>query len=241
MSKLNQNQAAASANVDSEFYHGTYMSQMNRIGKITGYGGAALSFMPLMYLWISPGLSPDWPAFATAMLTCISTFLVVQIVEPISYFPVLGPVGTYIAFLSGNISNMRVPCATVAQKAAGVEPGTPQGSLIATLGMAVSVIFNVTVLTIGAILGVGILSALPPEVKVSLNYLLPALFGALLVQSSMKDPKQGLVMTGFALAFYSILKLGWLDFIPGARNWMGILLTVFISILLGIKRHKQTA
>lgn len=238
MSQINQK--ATTLKVDTDYYHGTYMQQMNRIGKITGYGGAALSFTPLIYLWIFQGLSPDWAAFATAMLTCISTFLVVQIVEPISYFPVLGPVGSYIAFLSGNISNMRVPCATVAQKAADVEAGTPQGSVIATLGMAVSVIFNVTVLTIGAILGVGILGAMPPEVRDSLNYLLPALFGALLVQSSMKDIKQGAIMTAFALAFYSILKLGYLDFIPGARNWMGILLTVFLSILLGISRHKRS-
>lgn len=41
-------------------------------------------------------------------------------------------------------------------------------------------------------------------------------------------------------SFYSILKLGYLDFIPGARNWMGILLTVFLSILLGISRHKRS-
>lgn len=241
MSKIMQTQTEPVLQADADFYHGSYMLQMNRIGKITGYGGAALSFMPLFYLWLFQGLSPDWAAFATAMLTCISTFLVVQIVEPISYFPVLGPVGTYIAFLSGNISNMRVPCATVAQKAAGVEAGTVQGSVIATIGMAVSVIFNVTVLTIGTILGVGILEAMPPEIQNSLNYLLPALFGALLVQSSMKDPKQGALMTTFALAFYSILKLGWLDFIPGARNWMGILLTVFVSIALGIMRHKQKA
>ena len=61
-------------------------------------------------------------------------------VEPISYFPIVGVAGTYMAFVSGNISNLRIPCAMIAQKAAGVEPGTDRGSIVATLGMAV---FNI--------------------------------------------------------------------------------------------------
>ena len=60
--------------------------------------------------------------------------------EPISYFLIVGVAGTYMAFVSGNISNLRIPCAMIAQKAAGVEPGTDKGSIVATLGMAVSII-----------------------------------------------------------------------------------------------------
>ena len=70
-------------------------------------------------------------------------------VEPISYFPIVGAAGTYMAFISGNISNLRIPCAMIAQKAAGVEPGTDRDCSVATLGMAVSMIVNGSILAAG--------------------------------------------------------------------------------------------
>ena len=100
------------------------------------------------------------------------------IVEPISYFPILGIPGTYLTFLSGNTSNMRVPCSSVAQEAAGVEMGTEEGSIISTIGIATSILVNVVILTVGAVAGSVILNILPAPVKEALNFLLPALFGA---------------------------------------------------------------
>lgn len=111
----------------------------------------------------------------TAFIAAASAFGFLWIVEPISYFTVLGPIGTYMAFLSGNISNMRVPCASMAQIAAGVEPGTEKGSVISILGMATSIVINVSVLTIGVILGSSVLAKMPTGVIEALNYLLPAL------------------------------------------------------------------
>lgn len=58
-----------------------------------------------------------------------------------------------MAFLSGNISNMRLPCASMAQVSVEVQPGTKEGSIISSLGMAISIIINVSVLSIGGILG----------------------------------------------------------------------------------------
>lgn len=107
-----------------DFYEGEYMPQMHKIGKLTGLLGAVLSFLPALVLAVVYGLLPKPAALATAFISAASAFGFLWIVEPISYFTVLGPVGTYMAFLSGNISNMRVPCAGMAQVAADVEPGT---------------------------------------------------------------------------------------------------------------------
>lgn len=170
-----------------DFYEKEYLPMMHRIGKTTGYLGALLSFTPALLLAVVYHLLPDWAALLTAAIAAISAFGILWFVEPISYFAVLGPVGTYMAFLSGNISNMRLPCASMAQVAADVEPGTEKGSIIATLGMAISIIINVSVLTIGVILGSRILSQLPQSITLALNYLLPALFGALLMQFAMKQ------------------------------------------------------
>ena len=107
-----------------DFYEGEYMPQMHKIGKLTGLLGAVLSFLPALVLAVVYGLLPKPAALATAFISAASAFGFLWVVEPISYFTVLGPVGTYMAFLSGNISNMRVPCAGMAQVAADVEPGT---------------------------------------------------------------------------------------------------------------------
>ena len=220
--------------MNSDFYKDEYMPKINRIGKLTGYLGVLVAFTPALVLAVVYGIVPKPAALLTAFISGTSAFGVLWFVEPISYLPVVGPAGTYMAFLSGNISNMRIPCASMAQVAAEVEPGTEKGSIIATLGMAVSIIINVSVLTIGAILGSSVLAMLPDSVKAALNYLLPALFGALFVQFGMKMIKHSVIMVVIAFALYFAIGMGVFNWLPGASNWLGTLGCVFISIAVGI-------
>lgn len=220
--------------MSGDFYKAEYTPQINKIGKITGYLGVIVAFTPAVVLAIVYGIVPKPAALLTAFISGFSAFGVLWFVEPISYFPVVGPAGTYMAFLSGNISNMRIPCASMAQVAAEVEPGTEKGSIIATLGMAVSIIINVSVLTIGAILGTSVLAMLPDTIKSALNYLLPALFGALMVQFGVKMIKHSMVMIVVAFVLYFAIGMGVFNWLPGASNWLGTLGCVFTSILVGI-------
>lgn len=220
--------------MNSDFYKNEYMPKMNKIGKITGYLGVLVAFTPALALAVVYGMLPKPAALLTAFISGSSAFGVLWFVEPISYFPVVGPAGTYMAFLSGNISNMRIPCASMAQVAAEVEPGTEKGSIIATLGMAVSIVINVSVLTIGAILGTSVLAMLPATVKAALGYLLPALFGALLIQFGMKNIKHSTMMVVIAFVLYFAIGMGMFAWLPGASNWLGTLGCVFISIAIGV-------
>lgn len=223
----------------NEYYNKEYMPKVNRTGKITGYLGVVISFVPAIVLAVVYGSLPDGAALLTAFIGGASAFGVLWFVEPISYFPVIGTAGTYMAFLSGNISNMRVPCASMAQVSAEVEPGTEQGSVVATLGMAVSIVINVSVLTIGAILGTSVLALLPDGIISALNYLLPALFGALLVQFGMKLKKHSLIMILVAMALYMAIGLGVFSWLPGASNWLGTLGCVFLSIMIALATMKN--
>ncbi len=225
--------------MSNNYYKDEYLPKVNRVGKITGYAGVLLAFTPAVLLAVVYGILPKPAALLTAFISGTSAFGVLWFVEPISYFPVVGPAGTYMAFLSGNISNMRIPCASMAQVAADVEPGTEKGSVVATLGMAVSIIINVAVLTIGAILGTSVLSMLPDGVKAALNYLLPALFGALLVQFGMKMQKHSVLMLVIAIALYFLIGIGVFNWLPGASNWLGTLGCVFISIAVGLATLKN--
>lgn len=222
-----------------DFYKDEYLPKVNRIGKLTGYIGTALAFLPAIVLAVVYGLLPSWKALLTAFIAGASSFGVLWFVEPISYYPVVGSAGTYMAFLSGNISNMRIPAASMAQVSADVEPGTDKGSVVATVGMAVSIIINVSVLTIGAILGTSVLKMLPASVTTALGYLLPALFGALLVQFGSKMVKHSCIMIVIAVLLYVLIGLGVFNWLPGASNWLGTLGGVFISIAIGITTYNK--
>ena len=211
--------------MDKHYFTNDYLPKMHRIGKITGILGVFASFLPALVLGFGHGLWPDLALLATCFITVTTSFGFLWVIEPISYYPVLGPVGTYMAFLSGNISNMRVPCASIAQVSAGVELGSEQGSIISTIGMGVA--------------GSSILAMLPPSVTAALNYLLPALFGALFVQFAMNQKKLAVIMLVFGCVVYIAINKGVFNFLPGASSYLGTLLCVFGSIFIAMAMKKM--
>lgn len=223
------------------YYSLEYLPKMHRIGKIIGVLAVLASFMPALTLGVVYGLWPDMAALGTAALSAIASFGVLWFVEPLSYYPVVGPVGTYMAFVSGNISNMRIPCASMAQVAAEVEPGSDKGSIIATIGMGVSIVINTLVLTIGVIAGSSILSMLPASVVGALNYLLPALFGALLVQFGMKNKSHTVLMLVIGILLNIAINGGVFSWLPGANNYLSTLVCVFSSIAIMMVVSKKKA
>lgn len=110
----------------NDYYSGTYIPGIVKWGKITLLLGIFAGFLPALVMAFR-GYMPPVSAIIAGTLMQISVSGAFYIVEPISYFPILGIPGTYLTFLSGNTSNMRVPCSSVAQEAAGVEMGTEEG------------------------------------------------------------------------------------------------------------------
>ena len=227
--------------MNENFYNLEYLPKMHRIGKIIGVLAVLASFMPALTLGVVYGLWPDMAALGTAAVSAIASFGVLWFVEPLSYNPDEGPVGTYMAFVSGNISNMRIPCASMAQISAEVEPGSDKGSIIATIGMGVSIVINTLVLTIGVIAGSSILSMLPASVVGALNYLLPALFGALLVQFGMKNKSHTVLMLVIGILLNIAINGGVFSWLPGANNYLSTLVCVFSSIAIMMVVSKKKA
>ena len=205
----------------NDFYESEYMPKMHRIGKVTGFLGVVCSFLPAVMLAVVYGLLPDPAALLTAFIAAASAFGFLWIVEP--------------------ISNMRVPCASMAQIAAGVEPGTEKGSVISILGMATSIVINVSVLTIGVILGSSVLAKMPAGVIEALNYLLPALFGALLMQFGIRKVGFASGILIFSILIYVAIKAGIFAWLPGAANYLGTLASVFVAIGVTLATYKKQA
>ena len=175
--------------MNNDYYSKTYMPSIIRWGKITMLLGILTCFLPALVISFVYGHMPPVSAIIAGTISQISVSGAFYIVEPISYFPILGIPGTYLTFLSGNTSNMRIPCSSVAQEAAGVQLGTEKGSIISTIGIAMSILINIAILTVGAVAGSAILSILPEGVKSALNFLLPALYGAVFGQFAVSRPK----------------------------------------------------
>ncbi len=197
--------------------------------------GAGPLFLPDLVLAVGFGLMPPFSAILSGFLAITSAVGVIWFVEPISYFPIVGVAGTYMAFVSGNISNLRIPCAMIAQKAAGVEPETDRGSIVATLGMVVSIIVNVIILAAGIFAGAQVLQQLPEIVVKALQLLLPALFGAIFVQFAMSKLKLAPIVLALCLLLAISVRKG---IIPGFAS---TLIAVFASIAIAIFSIRRTS
>ncbi len=217
-----------------------YLSYINKWGKITGYLGVLVAFGPALVLAVVFNIMPPASAILTGFITMASAVGVVWFVEPISYFPIIGVAGTYMAFISGNISNLRIPASAIAQKVAEVEPGTKEGNIISTLGIAVSIVVNIVILSLGVFAGTGILDRLPENVLSAFNFLLPALFGAIFVQFALMKLKLAPIALIIAISLTLGVNAGLFDFLPGMPGYIITLGSVFGTIGLAILIDKKT-
>lgn len=223
----------ANSNKKVSVFHDDYIPYIVRYGMTLNLIGLLISFGPAMVLTFVFGVRPPVSAVISGFISLASVVGVFWVVEPISYFPILGIPGTYMAFLSGNISNMRLPCSAVAQEAAGVEAGSDEGAIISTIGIAVSIIVNIAILSIGVLIGAQVLSMLPPSVTKALQLILPSLFGAIFAQFAIPQPKLGAIAMVIALIMTFLLNNGMLAWLPGFPSYAVVMVSVFGTIFAG--------
>ncbi len=209
---------------EEEVYKQKFLPGIIKLGIITLLIGVLLSFFPALYLY-TQGIIPAGHQIAAGFGLIFAAVAAFYFVEPISYYPILGIPGTYLSFLAGNISNMRLPCAAVAQESAGVTEGTSRGSIVATIAIAVSIMVNVTILLIGALGGAAVMSHASPAVLHAFDFILPAIFGAIFGQFALRNYK----LAGIALAIGIIFNVA--KVIPG---WGVLLVCIFGTV--GISR-----
>ena len=135
-----------------------------RIGAPTNLLAAFTSFLPVLWLCSTYNCWPETSVILEAWGMIVVLFGAFYFVEPLSYYSVLGLSGTYLSFLSGNIGNMRVPCAAIALEATNSESGTLQAEVAGTLGICGSIVTNLFFVLLAAIVGSSIVSVLPPVV-----------------------------------------------------------------------------
>ena len=135
-----------------------------------------IPFIVLTYYGAMPSFGD---VFNVATISILMIYIPVGISEALSYTPILGS-SAYLTFITGNIMNLKLPCAINAIKLSDTEQNTPEGDAIASVAVAVSSIMTVIILAIAALLSSRIEFIFEiPEVKTASNYIIPALFGSL--------------------------------------------------------------
>ena len=140
--------------------------------------GAILAF-PFV-LAIIFGAWPDFLTFLNALYPIAITFWTVGIIEVITYTPMLGVGGTYLGFVTGNLSSLKVPCALDSMEKANVKADSEEGEVISTISIATSSIVTIIIIAVG----VALISVLMPVLQSDIlapafDNVLPALFGGL--------------------------------------------------------------
>jgi len=126
------------------------------------------------------GTAPDLAAVGSGFLAIGLIWLVSSVAEWLVYTPILGAGGGYLAFITGNLINMKIPCAINARDLAGVKAGTKENEIVSTLSIAVSSLVTILVLALGVLLLQPLQPVLQsPALQPAFDHVVPALFGAM--------------------------------------------------------------
>ncbi|MDD4504326.1 MAG: hypothetical protein PHS15_05810 [Clostridiaceae bacterium] len=222
--------------MDNKEFDEVWNKPVIKVGMTTVLLAAALSFLPSIYLYFAYGVFPALSIALKSWGMIAALFGAFYIVEPISYYSILGLSGTYLSFLSGNISNVRLPAAAMALEVTETKPATKEAEIVSTLGITGSVITNLVGVTLAAIVGAALIQILPVVIADAFkNYTVPAIFGAVFGQFAIKYPMLAIVGIGIPII---------LRFTTKFPSWVLIIFSVFGTIIIAriiYQNKKKTA
>lgn len=168
----------------------TYLESVHRDGRIWGISICLLLFAFPVSVSILFNAVPEWQPLMKGLIATMPMYWAVGLVEIFTYVPMLGAGGTYLSFVTGNISNLKLPCAVDAMERAKVSPSSEEGEIISTISIAVSSIVTTIIIILGVILIVPLTPILEsPILEPAFDLILPALFGGLAVVFISKNLK----------------------------------------------------
>ncbi len=191
----------------------TYLEQYDRTTHVLGRAASLITLVMLVgapfLIGFLLGALPDLSAAAKGFLSVGIIWTVSSVVEFLVYTPMLGAGGGYLAFITGNLINMKIPCAMNAREIAGTQAGTPENEIISTLSIAASSLTTITVLAAGVLLLVPLQPILQSEaLQPGFANVVPALFGAMAYQYFRRNIKLAVVpLTIMTLLFILVPSL----------------------------------
>ena len=168
----------------------SYIDSVHRDGRIWNLSVMFLLMMFPVSIALIFRVSPAWDALLKGLIPTVAMYWTVGAIETITFVPMLGAGGSYLSFVTGNISNLKLPCALNALEQNEVSANSEEGEVISTIAIATSSIVTTLIIILGVILIIPlapILSA--PVLQPAFTQILPALFGGLGVAFVSKNWK----------------------------------------------------
>lgn len=226
-------------NQEKELYLERYNEKTHLFGRLGLLIGIILLIGAPFAMGTVLDAMPDLTAFGKGLAQIAIIYIPSCIVEFLIYTPMLGAGGSYLAFITGNLINMKIPCALNARDIAGTEAGTAENEIISTLSIAVSSLVTTVVIALGVFLIIPLRPVLESEVlQPAFNNVVPALFGAM----AFKYFRRGKKLVAIPLIVMTILficmpqlisSVGFLMLLSGA-------ITIAHSFILFRKGSKTT-
>ena len=208
----------------------SYIDSVHRDGRIWNIAVMIILLMFPILVGLIFRAVPDWRGVGLGLIATAPMYWAVGAVEVITFIPMLGAGGSYLSFVTGNISNLKLPCAINALENAKVDAKSEEGEIISTIAIAVSSI--VTIIIIGVVLIVPLKPILSAEILTpAFDQMLPALFGALgvaLVSKNWKIAVAPVVLMLILFIFVPALDSSTV----GIMVPVGVLFTIFVSRIL---------
>lgn len=176
------------------------------------------------------GAAPDWKALGMGLLATAPMYWAVGAIETVTFVPMLGAGGSYLSFVTGNISNLKLPCALNALEQNGVSANSEEGEIISTIAIATSSIVTTLVIILGVVCIVPLTPILEaPVLAPAFEQMLPALFGGLGVAFVSKNWKIAIAPVLLMLVLFI--------FVPGLNaGTVGIMVPVSVVFTIAVAR-----
>ena len=208
----------------------SYIDSVHRDGTIWNISVMILLLLFPVTIAIVFGAAPDWTALLGGLVSTAPMYWAVGIIETISFVPMLGAGGSYLSFVTGNITNLKLPCAINALEQNEVSASSEEGEIISTIAIAVSSIVTTVIIIIGVVCIVPLTPILEaPILEPAFAQMLPALFGGLGVAFISKTWKIAVAPIALMLVLFI--------FVPALNaGTVGIMVPVSVLFTVGVSR-----
>ena len=208
----------------------SYMDSVHRCGRIWNLSMTVVLLLFPLAVGLIFGAAPDWHGFWMGVIATAPMYWAVAVVETFTFIPMLGAGGSYLSFVTGNISNLKLPVAINALEQAEVKASSEEGEIVSTIAIAVSSIVTTVIIIIGVILIRPLTPLLnAPVLEPAFSQILPALFGALGVVFISKNWKISIAPVLLMLVLFI--------FVPALNaGTVGIMVPVGVLFTLAVSR-----
>ena len=207
----------------------SYIDSVHRAGWIWNFSVMAILILYPIVVGLIFQTAPDWRGFLMGMLATAPMFWAIAVIETFTYIPMLGVGGSYLAFVTGNITNLKVPAAINALELIGVDIKSEEGEVVSTIAIAVSSIVTTLIIILGVLLITPLTPVLnSPVLAPAFDQILPALFGGLGVVFISRNWKIAIAPVLLMLVLFIA--------IPSLGSAVSVMVPVGVLFSLGVSR-----